>query len=99
MKILFASLLVAATWLSLQHANASESYPCRVPCATTRAVVRTSLGDLVFGFYPDVAPGHVAQVIQLLQNGSYHGSEIFRIEKGFVAQVENYDMRRTPLAP
>lgn len=62
-----------------------------------RAILHTNLGDLVLGFYPEVAPRHVAQVLRLIELGIYDGAEIFRIEPGFVAQIENFNMRKIPL--
>ena len=66
--------------------------------ATERVILHTNYGDMTLGFYPDVAPRHVQQILRLVELGFYEDSEIFRIEPGFVAQVENFNMRKIPLA-
>lgn len=62
-----------------------------------RAVFTTNYGEILVGFYPDLAPKHVAQILKLIPLGVYTDTEIFRVETGFVAQVENFTMRRNPL--
>jgi len=62
-----------------------------------RAVFHTNHGDIVVGFYPTLAPQHVAQILKMIELGVYTDSEIFRVEVGFVAQVENFTMRKNPL--
>eukprot|EP00850_Spirogloea_muscicola_P021070 SM000235S08109 [mRNA] locus=s235:14817:16650:- [translate_table: standard] len=47
-----------------------------------RVVFQTSQGDIVFGFFPDVAP-----ISTLARLGCYNGNHFFRVDIGFVAQV------------
>ena len=47
-----------------------------------------SYGELVLGFYPTVAPVTVAHILKLVRMGGYNTNEIFRVDKGFVAQVQ-----------
>jgi cyclophilin family peptidyl-prolyl cis-trans isomerase len=58
-----------------------------------------SFGEIVLGFYPSVAPVTVAHILQLVRMGGYNTNEIFRVDKGFVAQVQGVDGgRRAPMS-
>lgn len=50
------------------------------------AVVSTTKGDLTLEFWPDVAPGHVANFKKLAEQGFYDGTAFHRILKGFMIQ-------------
>lgn len=64
-----------------------------------RIVFRTNYGDIVAALYPKVAPQHTEQILKLARKGIFTQTSIFRIEKGFVAQVENWSNRAAPLTP
>lgn len=50
------------------------------------AVIETSKGTIKFHFYPGEAPLHVANFIQLAENGFYDGCKFHRVVPGFVIQ-------------
>lgn len=50
------------------------------------AIVRTSRGDFVLEFYPDIAPLHVANFKNLAKAGFYNGIGFHRVLPGFVIQ-------------
>jgi peptidyl-prolyl cis-trans isomerase B (cyclophilin B) len=50
------------------------------------AVLKTSQGDMVVEFWPDVAPKTVANFIKLAKSGFYDGTAFHRIIKGFMIQ-------------
>jgi len=50
------------------------------------AVLQTSVGPIVVGFWPDVAPETVANFKKLARDGFYDGTAFHRIIKGFMAQ-------------
>ena len=52
----------------------------------TRAVVETSFGAITLKFYPDVAPGHVKNFIDLAKKGFYDGTTFHRVIPGFMIQ-------------
>ena len=54
--------------------------------ANARARISTEKGDIVFTFYPDVAPQHSAAFIKLARAGFYDGLTFHRVEPGFVIQ-------------
>ena len=56
-------------------------------------------GEIVLGFYASVAPVTVAHILNLVRMGGYNTNEIFRIDKGFVCQVQGVDGgRRAPMS-
>ncbi|MGZ3694705.1 MAG: peptidylprolyl isomerase [Bdellovibrionota bacterium] len=71
--------------------------PKEIALANERLVLETNFGNMVFSLFPQVAPKHVAQVIKLARLGVYDGINIYRVEKGFVAQVSNEFDRATPI--
>ena len=50
------------------------------------AVLKTSQGEMVIEFWPDVAPKTVANFIKLAKEGFYDGTAFHRIIKGFMIQ-------------
>jgi len=53
---------------------------------TEIAVIKTTAGDLVVEFWPDVAPGTVENFKKLARQGFYNGTAFHRIVKGFMVQ-------------
>jgi peptidyl-prolyl cis-trans isomerase B (cyclophilin B) len=62
-----------------------------------RAVLETSLGDIVVSFTPDKAPNHVRNFLRLAQAGVYDGMSFHRVVKGFVIQSGHLPTRTEPL--
>jgi len=50
------------------------------------AVIKTSEGEMVLEFYPDVAPKHVENFKKLAKKGFYDGTCFHRVIKGFMIQ-------------
>jgi peptidyl-prolyl cis-trans isomerase B (cyclophilin B) len=50
------------------------------------AVLKTSAGDMVLEFWPDVAPKHVENFKSLAKKGFYDGTCFHRVIKGFMIQ-------------
>jgi peptidyl-prolyl cis-trans isomerase B (cyclophilin B) len=50
------------------------------------AIIKTSEGEMTLEFWPDVAPGHVANFIKLAKQGFYDGTCFHRVIKGFMIQ-------------
>lgn len=57
----------------------------------------TDVGDMVAALYPDQAPLHTAQILKLVRAGVYTNTQFFRTDKGYVTQIENFNMRSQPL--
>ena len=53
---------------------------------SARAIIKTKFGDREIKFYPDVAPKHVENFIQLAKAGFYNGTIFHRVIPGFMIQ-------------
>jgi peptidyl-prolyl cis-trans isomerase B (cyclophilin B) len=51
-----------------------------------RAVLQTRLGEIEIEFFPDKAPGHVKNFIDLARKGFYDGTTFHRVIPGFMIQ-------------
>ena len=54
--------------------------------AETKAVIETKFGNIELKFFPDVAPNHVDNFIQLAKKGFYDGTTFHRIIPRFMIQ-------------
>lgn len=52
----------------------------------TTAVIETKFGNIELKFYPDVAPNHVNNFIELAKKGFYDGTTFHRVIPGFMIQ-------------
>ena len=51
-----------------------------------QAIVHTTLGDIPLKFFPEVAPNHVNNFIELAKKGIYNGTTFHRVVPKFVIQ-------------
>ncbi len=54
--------------------------------AETQAVIETKFGNIELNFFPDVAPNHVNNFIELAKKGFYDGTTFHRVIPGFMIQ-------------
>lgn len=52
----------------------------------TRALIETKFGTIELRFFPDVAPNHVNNFIELAKEGFYDGTTFHRVIPGFMIQ-------------
>lgn len=52
----------------------------------TKAVIETKFGSITLKFFPDVAPNHVNNFIELAKKGFYDGTTFHRVIPGFMIQ-------------
>ena len=52
----------------------------------TKAIIETKFGSITLKFFPDVAPGHVKNFIDLAKKGFYDGTTFHRVIPGFMIQ-------------
>ncbi len=52
----------------------------------TKAIIETKFGNITLKFFPDVAPGHVNNFIDLAKKGFYDGTTFHRVIPGFMIQ-------------
>ena len=51
-----------------------------------QAIIHTTLGDITLKFFPEVAPNHVNNFIELVKKGFYNGTTFHRVVPKFVIQ-------------
>jgi len=94
MKRISTVLIVFVFFLSL---FASESFSQEVrykkfspeevkKMSEQQAVIHTNLGDVTLKFFPEVAPNHVNNFIELAKKGFYNGTTFHRVVPRFVIQ-------------
>jgi peptidyl-prolyl cis-trans isomerase B (cyclophilin B) len=54
--------------------------------AETKAIIETKFGNITIKFFPDVAPGHVKNFIDLAKKGFYDNTTFHRVIPGFMIQ-------------
>lgn len=52
-----------------------------------KLILTLDTGDVVIETYPDKAPGHVARITELADEGFYDGLKLHRVIEGFMAQM------------
>jgi cyclophilin family peptidyl-prolyl cis-trans isomerase len=62
-----------------------------------RATITTTLGDIVIGFAPEVAPGHVRNFLRLAHLGVYDGTGFHRVVPKFAIQAGDLSSRPAAL--
>src|SRR5437588_7153100 len=82
MKSILINLLAVA--LAIASVNAEEKKPMN--SANEVAVIKTSEGEMIAEFWPDVAPNTVENFKKLAKKGFYDGTAFHRIVKGFMIQ-------------
>src|SRR5438309_9860095 len=82
MKSILINLLAAI--LAVASVNAEEQKPMN--SANEVAVIKTSEGEMVAEFWPEVAPNTVENFKKLARKGFYDGTAFHRIVKGFMIQ-------------
>ena len=82
MKPILINLLAAV--LAVASVNAEEQKPMN--SAKEVAVIKTSEGEMVAEFWPEVAPNTVENFKKLARSGFYDGTAFHRIVKGFMIQ-------------
>ncbi|GLI23555.1 MULTISPECIES: peptidylprolyl isomerase [Xanthobacter] len=50
-------------------------------------ILETTKGPVTIAFRPDLAPGHVARIKELVSEGFYNGVPFHRVIEGFMAQT------------
>jgi peptidyl-prolyl cis-trans isomerase B (cyclophilin B) len=76
--LFFVAVTVISSLLTASLSQAAD--------AKEVAVLKTSEGEMVLEFWPDVAPKHVANFKKLAKEGFYDGTAFHRVIKGFMIQ-------------
>ncbi len=83
MKSILINLLAASTCGRRRLTPKNRN---RMNSANEVAVIKTSEGEMVVEFWPDVAPNTVENFKKLARSGFYDGTAFHRIVKGFMIQ-------------
>jgi peptidyl-prolyl cis-trans isomerase B (cyclophilin B) len=54
--------------------------------SATKAIIETKFGNITLKFFPEVAPGHVKNFVDLAKKGFYDGTTFHRVIPGFMIQ-------------
>lgn len=77
-------LLAASVFAEERHKTFTKEEIKKM--AETRAVIETKFGNIELRFFPDVAPNHVNNFIELAKKGFYDGTIFHRVIPGFMIQ-------------
>ncbi len=80
------SLALGSAFAQTGEPKKEETKKDAAPAAKEVAVIKTSLGDMVIEFWPEVAPKTVENFKTLARKGFYDGTAFHRVIKGFMIQ-------------
>lgn len=89
MKLLQHLLLTVAIMVMVGCAQAETEQAkkeTKVEAKRPRVIMETDMGKIVLELYPDVAPKHTKNFLDLANKGFYNGLTFHRVIKGFVIQ-------------
>ena len=89
MKLIFAQFLLSLSLsLTTAHGQTEKKEEAKKPASVAKevAVIKTSQGEMVVEFWPEVAPNTVDNFMKLAKQGFYDGTAFHRIMKGFMIQ-------------
>ncbi len=80
------ALATAAETTNAPAKTEPKKAEAKTTAAKEVAVLKTTEGEMVLEFWPDVAPGHVENFKKLAKQGFYDGTAFHRVIKGFMIQ-------------
>jgi len=91
MKLLSRLLILCCSLLMVVTASAEvkKNYFTKEEIkkmSETKAIIETKFGNIELKFFPDVAPNHVHNFIELAKKGFYDGTIFHRVIPGFMIQ-------------
>ncbi len=91
MKLLFKSLVLCFSLLmvvtvSAEVKNKTFTKEEIKKMGETKAIIETKFGNIELKFFPDVAPNHVDNFIELAKKGFFDGTIFHRVIPGFMIQ-------------
>ncbi len=91
MKNILIAFIVAVAVLSVTPGFAQQAPKAASPqelkkMSTTTAVLETKFGKITLKFFPDSAPGHVKNFLDLAKKGVYDNTVFHRVIPGFMIQ-------------
>jgi peptidyl-prolyl cis-trans isomerase B (cyclophilin B) len=91
MKFLRIGFVMVLFLLWMNHGHADTKYKKFTPeeikkMSETRAIIETKFGNMELKFFPEAAPNHVNNFIELAKKGFYDGSTFHRVIPKFMIQ-------------
>lgn len=86
MKLSILIAMLCAVFFAAAQLGAEEKKENPMNKSNEVAVIKTSEGDMVAEFWPDVAPKTVENFKKLARQGFYDGTAFHRVIKGFMIQ-------------
>jgi len=86
MIVLLAGTVFAAEVKSKEVKNRKFKQEEIKKMAETQAVIETKFGSITLKFFPEVAPNHVNNFIELAKKGFFDGTTFHRVIPGFMIQ-------------
>ncbi len=91
MKFLRIGFVLVLLLLWMNHGHADAKYMKFTPeeikkMSETKAIIETKFGNIELKFFPEVAPNHVNNFIELAKKGIFDGSTFHRVIPGFMIQ-------------
>lgn len=80
----FSLLLVVSASAEVKKKNFTKEEIKKM--SETKAIIETKFGNIELKFFPDVAPNHVHNFIDLAKKGFYDGTIFHRVIPGFMIQ-------------
>jgi peptidyl-prolyl cis-trans isomerase B (cyclophilin B) len=86
--LIVAALVMTFTGLQVYAQQAPKKFTAQEikKMSMTKAIIETKFGNITLKFFPDVAPGHVKNFIDLAKKGFYDGTTFHRVIPGFMIQ-------------
>lgn len=91
--VILLHMFVVSAGSEVRHKTFTEEEIKKM--AETKAVIETKHGDIHLKFFPDVAPNHVSNFIDLARKGFYDGTIFHRVIPGFMIQGGDPNSRDT----
>jgi peptidyl-prolyl cis-trans isomerase B (cyclophilin B) len=82
----FIMMLAAVLQVYAQPAPKKNNAQEIKKMSTIKAIIETKFGNITLKFFPDVAPGHVKNFVDLAKKGFYDGTTFHRVIPGFMIQ-------------
>lgn len=77
-------LLAVSAYAEIKHKKFTDKEIKKM--AETKAVIETKFGSIELKFFPELAPNHVNNFIELAKKGFYDGTTFHRVLPGFMVQ-------------
>lgn len=84
--IVLFTMLFFVGWAYAQSAQKKFNAEEIKKMSETTAMIETTLGTIELKFFPDVAPNHVKNFVDLAKKGFYDGTTFHRVIPGFMIQ-------------